>query len=157
MKTLWLVRHAEAVPYESNQQDRDRALSELGADQATRLGQFLLDHQVRVDLMIVSSAARAQSTAKLIKRSAPDVIASILIVDDLYLASQDVIWQIVTQADDAIDSLMIVGHNPGLESLAGRYLPSLEHLRTGELVKITFDCQSWQDAGTDLVEEVRHI
>jgi len=157
MKTLWLVRHAEAVPHEANQQDRDRDLSALGVDQATRLGQFLLDQQISVDLMIVSSAVRTQHTAKLIEGSAPDVVGSSLIVDDLYLASQDVIWQIVTQADDAIDSLMIVAHNPGLETLAGRFLPSLEHLRTGELVKITFDCQSWQDAGTDLVEDVRHI
>ena len=157
MKTLWLVRHAEAVPQEANQQDRDRALSELGVDHATRLGQFLLDSQVRVDLMIVSSATRTQTTAKLIQRSAQGRISSSLVVDDLYLASQEVIWQIVTQADDAIDSLMIVGHNPGLEALARQYLPSLERLRTGDLVKITFDCQSWQDAGTDLVSDVRHI
>ncbi len=157
MKTLWLVRHAEAVPHAVNQQDRDRALSDLGVDQATRLGQFLLAHQARIDLMIVSSATRTQTTARLIQRSAPGVVLSSLVVDALYLASQEAIWQIVTEADDAIDSLMIVGHNPGLEALAGQYLPSLGRLGTGELVKITFDCQSWQDAGTDLVEEVRHI
>ena len=157
MKTLWLVRHAQAAPYEDNQQDKARQLTPTGVDQAGKLASFLQDQGVRVDLMIVRSATRTQQTANILETSTRDVIGSSLIVDDLYLASQDAIWDIVTQVDDATDSLMIVGHNPGLEMLAARFLPSFSGLGTGELVKVRFDCLSWAEAETDAVVEARHI
>ncbi|WP_159078704.1 SixA phosphatase family protein [Orrella marina] len=157
MKTLWLVRHAQAVPYEDNNQDKDRRLTDLGTEQASKLASFLQDENVKVDLMIVSSATRTQQTANIIQQSTQGVVGSSLVVDDLYLATQDALWEIVTQVDDATESLMIVGHNPGLEMLAVRFLPSLTGLGTGDLVKVRFDCLSWAEAGPDVVTEARHI
>lgn len=153
MKTLWLVRHAEALEAVADQSDKERPLSHAGIEQAVNLGKFLDETRARVDLMLVSSAVRTQSTAEILLKTAGHLHASSLVIDDLYLASDAMIWNIVTSADDAIDSLMVIGHNPGLLDLVRRFMPSVQRLHTCDLVTIRFAIESWSEAGVDTVEK----
>ena len=110
---LFLLRHAEAEPDALT--DAERALTDLGREQATRVGKFCRRHSLRPDLVLSSPFRRALETA----RSVAEAIGAECIVEE-FLASG-------MRADDAMHELasyrrmqgvMLVGHQPDLGWLA---------------------------------------
>jgi phosphohistidine phosphatase len=65
MKTLLILRHAKSDWGNSRLADYDRPLNERGKGDAPRMGQLLRDEDIVPDLIITSSAERAQTTAEL--------------------------------------------------------------------------------------------
>ena len=103
--------------------------------------------------MLCSSAVRAQQTL------AP-IVAATGIGDDrvhfepaLYGAAADVILARVRRTDEAVRSVLVVGHNPGLQDLAvelagdDRVLLGVlrDKFPTGALAVVAFDGTSWHD------------
>ncbi len=76
-----------------------------------------LTGSVPPDLVLCSSARRARDTLDGIRPALPDGV-EVLIEDDLYDASSSSLVDRVRQLDEAIASVMLVGHNPGLHDLA---------------------------------------
>jgi phosphohistidine phosphatase len=81
-------------------------------------------------------------------------------LDELYLADAEAILALVRGTHDAIGSLMIVGHNPGLEECARslvrppgerklrkRYDTMTEKFPTGSLAVIDFQHERWSAIG----------
>ena len=65
MKTIYLVRHAQALPEKEGMQDIDRPLSEIGIKDAKRVAKRLGKNRQIPEMMITSSAQRAIQTATL--------------------------------------------------------------------------------------------
>lgn len=149
MRTLWLARHAQAVAYEDSQQDKTRCLTNIGQGQALRLARLFQRDRARIDLMIVSPSVRTRQTASIIQGATIGVVQSDLVIDELYLASEQTLWNIIQKTDDRVESLLVVGHNPGLENLAAGFLPTPQRLDTADMIQIQFDCQSWRDAASE--------
>src|SRR5947208_15826681 len=60
MPTIYLIRHAEAVPHgDPNFEDDDRPLLDLGRRQSRQLGAALMARGIRFDAVISSSVPRA--------------------------------------------------------------------------------------------------
>ncbi|MES2957129.1 MAG: histidine phosphatase family protein, partial [Pseudomonadota bacterium] len=66
MKTLLLVRHAQARPEGPSLLDRDRPLDDVGKRDAPKMGERLTKRNVKLDLVVSSPALRALTTAQLI-------------------------------------------------------------------------------------------
>lgn len=108
-----LLRHAHANPQAAGGSDRERALSLRGEAEADAAGKWLAEHG-RPDRVLTSDAQRTRQTAE-------RVLAQLGYVDQriepsIYEADvRDLITAIEGHADAG--HLMLVGHNPSLESL----------------------------------------
>jgi len=157
MKTLWLVRHARAESLSPKGLDKDRRLTTEGLGQATRLAHLLSTENVKVDRMLISAATRTQETADILLHVLKEGVKSYQVLEDLYLAPADSIWQLIKSSEPQTDSIMVVGHNPGLEVLARAFVPALDGLPTSGLVEIKFDVQNWSDASAASVASTRCV
>ena len=116
-KELLLVRHAAADEAERGKKDSERELNAKGYQDATRLGHYLNGRQQVVDLMLVSTAQRARSTAEILAEQM-HYSGRIDYSDELYQASVRSVLSLVNQQPEVVNRLMIVGHNPTLTYLA---------------------------------------
>lgn len=155
MKRLILLRHAKAVPIAPDLEDHDRVLADRGRSDAVRMGQYLHEEGLLPDLVLCSSAARTRQTLEVMLAewgTAPVVRE----LNDLYLARWLSIINHVRQVREPAATLMIVGHNPGLEECARvlarppgdvktRKLQQLLHddYPTAAVTILEFEIESW--------------
>lgn len=117
MKYLYLFRHADASPVEGDQSDHERVLSELGEEECIRIGTFLKQEKLKPELALCSTAVRARSTLGLTAKTLGAPIRAEF-VHSLYLASPGEIFHQLNGMEKDIESVMVVGHNPGIHQFA---------------------------------------
>lgn len=149
MRRLFLLRHAEAAPPEGGQ-DFERPLSERGRAAAERLGRYLARENLRPDLALVSSARRTRETWAALDAALGGVPARVERV--IYESGRDGLLAEVAALDGDKTSVIVVGHNPGIEDLArllvGSAQPTaraqmLQSFPPAALAVIDFDMESW--------------
>lgn len=157
MKRLLLLRHAKAVPGDAKTDDHERALNGRGQHDAPRMGAEMHHRLYVPDLALCSTARRTLETWE---RVSPEFDASpgIEFMDALYLASPKTILKLVQSADYGADTLLVLGHNPGLEDCAAALARKpetqgeralLEQMRdkfpTCALAVLELDIARWRD------------
>ncbi|HYD17545.1 MAG TPA: histidine phosphatase family protein [Patescibacteria group bacterium] len=122
MKTLYLLRHAHADAAELGQDDHDRRLSPRGETESENLGAFMKQQNLYPESAACSTSLRTRETLRIAAAKLFDGQGglSARYERSLYLAHPETIIDEVREADDRFASLMIVGHNPGLEDIAER-------------------------------------
>ncbi|MGA9342856.1 MAG: histidine phosphatase family protein [Rhodanobacteraceae bacterium] len=115
-REIILVRHADAEPARAGQRDLARPLSSKGTLEADTAGQWLKQHRASPDCVICSGAQRAVATAQRIVATLG--MGQPLIDETIYDATPGDLVRVLDQHTGAA-SVLIVGHNPGLESLVG--------------------------------------
>jgi phosphohistidine phosphatase len=141
--TLILLRHSKS-DWSGDQADLDRPLAERGRRQAPQAGRWLADHVDRIDLAVVSPAARARATWELASaelRDRPGTRHD----EEAYAASAGELLDLVGRLDEDLDTVVLVGHNPGLEGLAEILVGDPVALPTSAIAVIELD-GPWQDA-----------
>ena len=116
MTTLILLRHAKSE-YPLGVPDHDRPLSPRGRRDAPAAGRWLASHAPTPQVVLVSSATRAQQTWELASQewpAAPDPVTE----PRIYEASVPDLRAVVGALSPEADVAVLVGHNPGLEQLA---------------------------------------
>ena len=116
MTTLYLLRHAKSSWDDAGLADFDRPLNERGRSTAPFIGQVMKRDGLVPDLILSSPANRARETAQLVRKAA-DLTAEVELDEKIYEASPQTLRQIVASIGEGIQSVMIVGHNPGMEGL----------------------------------------
>lgn len=116
MHELILLRHAQTETDTAEGEDRQRALSDEGLAQARDAGQWLLGQDCKPGLILCSPALRARQTAEAVHDSMPQ--ADLREVEDIYNASPG---ELLAMLDEQTlsDTVLVVGHNPGMERLLG--------------------------------------
>jgi phosphohistidine phosphatase len=149
MKTLYLVRHAKSSWDHANLSDHDRPLNHRGERDAPRMGKRLRKRKDRPEVIISSSAVRAQTTAAILA-TAIDYPASDIFIDErLYGAEPNDVISIIGDLDDGIHCAMLVGHNPTFTALVnalGRC--DLDNMPTCGMAFLTFPFDSWKKIAT---------
>ncbi len=147
MKTLYLLRHAKSSWDDANLADFDRPLNERGKTDAPKMGKRLKEKDIRPQMIYSSAAVRALSTAKLVA-SAIDYPENRILVDrTLYHADEEKLLAYLHQCSDEWDSIMLVGHNPGLTNFANDLTSeSIDNIPTAGIVAISLKIDSWNDA-----------
>jgi phosphohistidine phosphatase len=112
MRSLMLLRHAQTEDVRAAATDHARRLTPDGERQAAGLGAHLRGTGTRLDLVVCSSATRAQQTAQALRVSAPVVVS-----DRLYNAGGDEILALVRALADAVRHVLVVGHAPGVPAV----------------------------------------
>jgi phosphohistidine phosphatase len=117
MRRLLLLRHAKSDWSAGGQRDIDRVLAERGRKVAPLMGQYLARHGLRPDTVLVSSARRTRETYDFV---APAFTEAPPVAYDgrLYEAPPETLLGVVRETADAAHTLLVIGHNPGMQRLA---------------------------------------
>jgi len=165
MKTLSLLRHAKAEWGGPTTADFDRALNARGVHAAHALGRRLRELGVAFDATLASPARRAVGTVEGLAEGYGHPLHPVY-EPRLYLAPQPLLLELVRATDDAIDRLLIVGHNPGFallaNALAGHGDPRLrarlaDSYPSGAFAEIALPVARWADAAGEAGELARFI
>lgn len=116
-RTLVLLRHAKS-DWSAGEIDVRRPLKPRGRRQAAEAGRWLADNVGTIDLAVVSPAERATRTWELAaaELSSPPTLR---VEDRAYAASERALLGLVRGLPSDRASVVLVGHNPGLEGLLG--------------------------------------
>jgi phosphohistidine phosphatase len=155
MKRLFLLRHAKADPAGGGTEDFDRTLMLSGMQDGAAMARHIRKNDYRIDLILCSSAARTSQTAELVLHEIP---AEVEYRGNLYLAEASRLVAAVRGAPASVQSLMLVGHNPGMEECAAllarepvrrkersRYEALEEKFPTCALAILDFEVGRWRD------------
>lgn len=115
MRRLILMRHAKTEPWSEGIDDHARALTPTGHEAAIAMAKALKAKGWTPSKAIVSTARRTRETwAELVKVFGA---SEMMLEEDLYLAGERGIADIISD-HDAVPTLIIIGHNPGLHDLS---------------------------------------
>lgn len=148
MKTLYILRHAKSSWDKPDIADFDRTLNEAGLNTAPFMGQLIYDRKFQPQSIVSSPAKRAKQTAVLIKETA-ELTSAIKYDERIYEASPQTLLQVVADADDKYDSMMLVGHNPGIEGFIRFLTGKTEPMPTAALAVIDLWVNSWDGIVAD--------
>lgn len=132
---LYILRHAKS-DWSTTEPDFDRPLNERGRKNAARMGQWLAANQHVPAQILCSSALRARQTLELVVNELVSFPEENIIHDrDLYLADMGTLLEKILLYRHGADSLLLVGHNPGLDYLVDMLSGhGLERSESGKLM-----------------------
>jgi phosphohistidine phosphatase len=147
MKRLTLVRHAKSDWSLPGQDDWDRPLNKRGLRDAPEMARRLRERKLRPDLMLSSPAVRALTTATIMARELKFDPARVAQDERLYLASAQVLLDVVRELGGDAGHLMVFGHNPGLTDFAARLAPgeAPDNVVTCGVFTAEYALENWSD------------
>lgn len=154
MKTLYLLRHSKSDWDSDFKTDHERGLAPRGIEAAGRVARYMDEYGFHVDCCLSSSAKRCVDTWDLISQSG-QFATKFEKTDAIYEAHLEQLLDVTKSTPSNISSLMLIGHNPGLEELA-EYLvlgESLDELHnplflkfpTSAFLGISLAVDKWSD------------
>ena len=142
MKRLFLLRHAKSSWDDPRLADFDRPLNARGQRAAPLMGRYLRDRKIRPDLILCSPAERARQTVALLAEAA-GLSAPLRYDERIYEATATRLAEVVSQADEGAGTLLLVGHNPGLEELLELLTGETRRMPTAALACVQLDTERW--------------
>ncbi len=153
---LLLLRHAKSSWDDMSIPDFDRPLAPRGMKAAPRMAAYLKKKGLMPDLVLCSSATRTRDTWERVAEvlgGTPEV----KFLRGLYLAPPSRLLEAVRRAPASVRTVMLLGHNPGMENLAaglagpGSKAKALARLHakfpTAALAEIEFEAETWSAIG----------
>jgi len=158
---LYIMRHAKSDWSGPQISDFERPINKRGTRNAIRVGQWMNENNHIPQKIISSPALRAKETIELVTEQITKFNLEDLTYDDeLYLAGFTQLIEFINTYKDKVQSLMLVGHNPGIENLVN-YLCDRSGdketiVTTANLFIFKFSSDSFNTA-VDIIELVEAI
>jgi phosphohistidine phosphatase len=156
-RTVILLRHGKSSWSDSTLADIDRPRA------AKKLAKYIRRKRIRPALVLCSPALRTRQTLEAVEASLGKRCV-VEIVPQLYAASEHELLERLKALPEPASSIMLIGHNPGLQDLAlvlasrGAYLPQLEErFPTGALATLVVSSPSWSALGPGEAELVDYV
>jgi phosphohistidine phosphatase len=140
MVTLVLLRHAKTNQESNTGMDIDRELLPKGIKQTTTLRDYIQTNEFKFEEIHVSNAKRTIQTAE--KVLPKNYFSSCIISSSLYLSNR--IELLCYLSEIRSKHVLIIGHNDGLSDLCSYLIDDYYHLKTGHLVEIKFEIDSFK-------------
>ncbi|MDB5690811.1 MAG: histidine phosphatase family protein [Sphingomonas bacterium] len=153
MKRLTLLRHAKSGWDDPVARDFDRPLNAKGKRAARAIGRHLREAGLAFDHAIASPATRVVETLEEMSGGLGRALRPAF-DRKIYLASAETLLDVIHNAPETAETLLVAGHNPGLEDLvlllvpdgAGQDREAVEDkFPTASLAEIRFDAMRWAD------------
>lgn len=152
MKRLTLLRHAKAERDSPDGSDFARSLNDRGRRDAARMGEEMRALGLRFDRVLASPARRVVETVEHAGQLAPTYELRI------YEASSRQLHDLIRSTDDSVESLLMVGHNPGFEQLAAQLTTNgIEDFPTAGMAEIELSIENWNDVAGGSGRLVRFV
>jgi phosphohistidine phosphatase len=158
VKRLFLLRHAKSSWDDAGLADRDRPLAPRGRRATEVMARHLRDEKISPALVLCSSARRTRDSLEGVGPS-----GEVRIEDELYGATEAELLERLRRVPDAVESVMLIGHNPAIQELAlglasgGARLEDLERkFPTAALATLTVP-GTWRELGSGSAELVAFV
>jgi len=146
IRTLFLVRHAQAAESSEGEKDLDRELTSKGKMDARHLGKYLFKNLENPNIILSSKANRARETAEIIAEQLKFDDEMITLHSEMYDASIRILLEVVNSLNSEFESALLVGHNPAISYLC-EYLTKSDfnHISAGGVVVLEFKDLAWKE------------
>lgn len=148
MKRLLILRHAKSSWADSSISDWQRPLNERGVRDAPRAGAWLRGRGLVPDVIVTSDAVRARTTAEAVAKAA-GYSGEIIIEPSLYHATPNDALAVLRGIRSDARTVLLVGHNPGLEELVRQLTGEDCDLPTTALVDIAMAIDEWREVSIE--------
>jgi phosphohistidine phosphatase len=153
LQFLYLLRHAKAEPWYPGVNDFERPLNHRGAEHMQRLARWVQQSLPSPQRVLCSPSARTRETLEPFLSVWPDLPSVTRYVPEIYEATTGRLQALAAAAFEEVDSVMMVGHNPGFEYLAlsvlnDRDADRVRKMATGSLAVIEFR-KGWASGAGD--------
>lgn len=146
MKQLLVVRHAKSSWDFSSMNDFDRPLNDRGHRDAPMMAKRLLHKQISIDAFISSTAKRAFTTATYFAEAYGLKDKNIIRVPELYHAAASIFYNVITNTDDAFNTIAVFSHNPGISEFVNELTDaSIDNMPTCGIFAVTVHTGTWKD------------
>ncbi|MGI8919814.1 MAG: SixA phosphatase family protein [Pyrinomonadaceae bacterium] len=147
MKTVLLMRHAKASPSPPGVADFDRPLLAEGRIAAALVGEFLKREQFTIDEAISSPAVRARETIESVLLAA-GMSLKVHADQRLYEGGALLLLEVLSEVDDDVETVLLVGHNPVLEDFMQHLTGESVHLSPATLTHVDSEAEKWSEIHT---------
>lgn len=143
MKKLIIIRHAKAE--QTFGHDKERKLTERGHRDAEKMSELLVKKGYKIDKIFSSTAVRTQQTTEYFERANHLHSDDVKYFDSLYLASVLDITESILWLKENINTLAVVGHNPGVSDFVNDITNAdIEDLPTCDIAIIELEMDNWE-------------
>ena len=152
MKSLFIIRHAKAKSLDYNQDSSEDILRQLapsGHTTARQMATLLRESYQDLKPTLVSSPAhRTVGTAQYFLDTFQKNTNELVLVNSLYEASLDTLFNVVLEFNDNWETVFLFGHNPSLSYFASKCDRDSRFfdLKPASIVQIDFDVTTWKEA-----------
>lgn len=150
--TLTLFRHAKSGWDDPVARDFDRPLNKRGEKAAVTMGRWVKDNILTFDHVVASPAVRVIDTIDQFVKGTGERIDATW-DRRIYLASSATLMDVLREQSDEFKSVLMVGHNPGMEDLVFDIVPGdgtsplrdvvWEKYPTAAIARMELDIDSW--------------
>ena len=116
-KQIILLRHGKSDWNSGESSDHARPLNDRGRRDVPKVAQWLGSMSTNPSVIMCSDARRTRETLDLVMENSgwDENEIEIRILPELYLASSTAIQKFIQEALQDHDSVLVVGHNPGMD------------------------------------------
>lgn len=146
MKTVLLMRHAEASEEMAGQTDFDRSLTADGIAVARETAEIAKALGLKPDRVIASAAVRTAQTAALMSATLAPA-APVRLLAELYAAPAEAFADVLSQQCFPDENcVLIVGHNPGIAMLMSVWAGRVTKVPPATVMVFRFETDDWHAA-----------
>ena len=118
-RELLVLRHAKSSWDTPAPSDFERPLAKRGRKDAPRIGAYLRERDLIPDHVLCSTAVRAKETVVAVLEGAGEDAGAVRFVTEIYHGGLGTLLELLGGSPQEFRRVMLVGHNPDLESLVG--------------------------------------
>ncbi len=158
MKTIHLLRHAKSSWADPELEDRDRPLNNRGKRSVVLMIEPLWKAGCRFENVYTSPAKRARSTIKKMAKALKGEGIHWHTDEALYTFEAGDLLAWLQQRSDALEDVMLVGHNPAITDLANRLGDeTIDKVPTCGYVQLQTEVTTWSELGPDCASTVKFL
>lgn len=144
MKTVYILRHAKSSWSDPTLADIERPLNKRGKRDAPLMAEIMKRFNYIPDQVYLSPSARTRATIKPLVKTLEIPDDHIHIEYSLYHGYYDDYEAIIQDLDEDVNSILMVGHNPGITYIANSCAgPILDNVPTCGLLVIESTIKDW--------------
>lgn len=125
--------------------DRYRPLEPRGERELTWLAAHGAEQIERPDLIVTSPALRALATAQAVAAAFGRGADALRSDERLYGGGGRGLLSVLAGLDDALDCVVLVGHNPEVSAVGRHLAPAIGHIPSAAFAVLGFDVARWSD------------
>lgn len=143
MKTLIMMRHGKPVEFGEGFVDFDRPLTFSGLSFVRLQANKLQILSPIIDSIAYSPSKRTTETMEIVSSVFPDSKKSS--IEKIYGARAPILEDIITDFPTNAQTLLLIGHNPGISDLFGNYTRNKPLFSPGSFGVIRFEIEQWSE------------
>ena len=144
VRKIFLLRHGQATYPDLVMEDFERPLTSQGVQKINDLGTKLVEKNILPNLIYCSPSLRTQQTLGQLTL-ASKLECDVEMVEEMYEASVNTLFKLLTESESLVEAVMLIAHNPGLTYLA-EYLTGEDvgAIDPGDLLILEFAVGGWE-------------